>query len=459
MSVGVIVLAAGKGTRMKSDLAKVLHTAAGRTLLEWTFSALADIDVREVCVVVGHQADAVTAACDPAIRTTLQEPQHGTGHAATVGLGGLDGHEGPILIVPGDMPLIRATSLASLVEHHVSEDAAATILSVELDDPTGYGRIIRAGDTVSAIVEERDATDEQRRVTEVNTSVYVFDGPLLAGALDQITPDNDQGEYYLTDVIGVLRADGHVVQAVAVDAEEGIGVNSQAQLAEVGAVLRTRINTALLDDGVWMLDPSRVYVDADVHVEPGARLMPDVYLEGATSIGAMAEVGPGVRLIDTTVGAGATIQHAVAIASTIGDDASVGPFAYLRPGATLLKGSKVGTYVEVKGSEIGEGSKVPHLSYIGDATIGSGSNIGAGTITVNYDGFAKHRTVIGDNVRIGSDTMLVAPVTVGDNAFTGAGSVVTDDVPEGALAVERATQKNVEGYAEKRRRRAEGDDS
>ena len=459
MSVGVIVLAAGKGTRMKSDLAKVLHTAAGRTLLEWTFSALADVDVREVCVVVGHQADAVAAACDPTIHTALQEPQHGTGHAATVGLTGLDSHEGPVLIVPGDMPLIRSASLASLVDHHVSEGAAATVLSVDLDDPTGYGRIIRVGDAVSEIVEERDATDEQRRVTEVNTSVYVFDGSLLAAALDRITPDNDQGEYYLTDVIGLLRADGHVVQAVTVDAEEGIGVNSHAQLAEAAAVLRTRINAALLDDGVWMLDPSRVYIDADVQVETGARLMPDVYLEGATSVGALAEVGPGVRLIDTSVGPGARVQHAVAMSSTIGPDALVGPYAYLRPGATLLKGSKVGTYVEVKGSEIGEGSKVPHLSYIGDTTIGRGSNIGAGTITVNYDGFAKHRTVIGDNVRIGSDTMLVAPVTIGDNAFTGAGSVVTNDVPEGALAVERTTQKNVEGYAEKRRRRAEGDDS
>jgi bifunctional UDP-N-acetylglucosamine pyrophosphorylase/glucosamine-1-phosphate N-acetyltransferase len=459
MSVGVIVLAAGKGTRMKSDLAKVLHTAAGRTLLEWTFSALVDIDVREVCVVVGHQADAVAAACGPTVRTALQEPQHGTGHAASVGLAALAGHEGPILIVPGDMPLIRSTSLASLVERHVDEGAAATVLSVDLADPTGYGRIIRDGDSVFAIVEERDATDEQRRVSEVNTSVYVFDGSLLAGALDKITPDNDQGEYYLTDVIGVLRADGHVVQAVVFDAEEGVGVNSQAQLAEVAAVLRARINATLLDDGVWMLDPSRVYIDADVQVEPGARLMPDVYLEGTTSVGAMAEVGPGVRLIDTNVGAGARVQHAVAVSSTIGPDALVGPYAYLRPGATLLKGSKVGTYVEVKGSEIGEGSKVPHLSYIGDTTIGRGSNIGAGTITVNYDGFAKHRTVIGDNVRIGSDTMLVAPVTIGDNAFTGAGSVVTNDVPEGALAVERTTQKNVEGYAEKRRRRAEGDDS
>ena len=241
MSVGVIVLAAGKGTRMKSDLAKVLHTAAGRTLLEWTFSALADVDVREVCVVVGHQADAVAAACDPTIHTALQEPQHGTGHAATVGLTGLDSHEGPVLIVPGDMPLIRSASLASLVDHHVSEGAAATVLSVDLDDPTGYGRIIRVGDAVSEIVEERDATDEQRRVTEVNTSVYVFDGSLLAAALDRITPDNDQGEYYLTDTIAMLRAKGERVGGyLTEDAIEVSGINNPDQLAALDTIWRSR---------------------------------------------------------------------------------------------------------------------------------------------------------------------------------------------------------------------------
>ncbi len=458
MSIRVIVLAAGKGTRMRTGEAKVLHEAAGRTLLGWAFHELTEVDVVETSVVVGHEADRVAAACPQHVRTVLQQPQHGTGHAASVGLTGLTAADGPILVLPGDMPLIRPESIASLVEVHERQGAAATILTVELEDPTGYGRIVRRDGSVEAIVEERDATDEQRSISEVNTSVYVFDGPLLAGALERITADNDQGEYYLTDVIGILVADGHQVAGLAVPAEEGAGVNSHRQLAEVAAVLRGRINDDLLEAGVWMLDPSRVYLDADVVVEPGAKVHPDTYVEGASHIAAGAEVGPGVRLVDTSVASGARVQHAVCLSASIGPDASVGPFAYLRPGAVIAAGAKVGTYVEIKGSTVGEGSKVPHLSYIGDTTIGRNSNIGAGTITVNYDGYDKHRTEIGDNVRIGSDTMLVAPVRVGDDAFTGAGSVVTTDVPDGALAVERNAQKNVPGYAEKRRRRAEKGD-
>ncbi len=458
MSVRVIVLAAGKGTRMKTDMAKVLHEAAGRTLLQWAMSELEALDVVETAVVVGHQAEEVAKRCPEGVAVVVQEPQHGTGHAASVGLTGLSAIDGPVLVLPGDMPLIRSSSLAALVAAHEDAGAASSILSVHLDDPSGYGRVVRRDGAVVAIVEERDATPEQKRIAEINTSVYVFDGPLLADAVGRIGTDNDQGEYYLTDVIEVLVADGHRVIAVSVDAEEGTGVNSQRQLADVARVLRRRINDRLLDSGVWMLDPERTYVDATAIVEPGARLHPETHLVGDTSIAAGAEVGPNVHLTDTSVASGARVQQAVAISATIGQDAQVGPFAYLRPGATLGRGAKVGTYVEVKGSVIGDGSKVPHLSYIGDATIGTETNIGAGTITVNYDGYAKHRTVIGDNVRIGSDTMLVAPVTVGDNAFTGAGSVVTADVPPGALAVERSPQKNVEGYAEKRRRRAEGDE-
>lgn len=454
MSIRVVILAAGKGTRMKTGEAKVLHRAAGRTLLEWAFHELSLVDVAETAVVVGHRAEAVAASCPEGVATAVQEPQHGTGHAASVGVAALASTEGPILVLPGDMPLLRPESIRSLVEAHESSGAAATVLSVVLEDPVGYGRIVRGGGRVQAIVEERDATDEQRRITEVNTSVYVFDGATLVDALERITPDNDQGEYYLTDVIGILASDGAAVGAVTIEAEEGIGVNTHGQLARVAAVLRERINAGLLESGVWMLDPSRVYVEAGVVVEPGARLFPDTYLEGTTSVAAGAEVGPGVRLVDTSVAEGARVQHAVCLSAAIGEAASVGPFAYLRPGAVVGPGAKVGTYVEVKGSTIGPRSKVPHLSYIGDATIGSDTNIGAGTITVNYDGYEKHRTVIGDNVRIGSDTMLVAPVTVGNDAFTGAGSVVTQDVPDGALAVERSPQKNVDGYAEKRRRRA-----
>ena len=459
MSIRVVLLAAGKGTRMKADEAKVLHRAAGRTLLDWSLEALSAVDVTETSVVVGHRAEAVAEACPEGVTAVVQDPQHGTGHAASVGLSGLSSTDGVILVLPGDMPLIRPDSIRRLIDAHRESGAAATIMSVSLPDPTGYGRIVRSDGRVVAVVEERDATPAVRTINEVNTSVYVFDGPALVDALARITPDNDQGEYYLTDVIGILADAGGRVDAMSVPAEEGIGVNTQGQLAEVAAVLRSRINAELLEAGVWMLDPSRVYIDAGVEVQPGARLLADVYLEGATTVAADATVGPGVRMIDTRVGPGAEVQNAVCVSAHIEEGARVGPFAYLRPGAVVGRGAKVGSYVEVKASSIGEGSKVPHLSYIGDATIGRGTNIGAGTITVNYDGYDKHKTVIGDNVRIGSDTMLVAPVTVGNDAFTGAGSVVTQDVPDGALAVERTTQKNVDGYAEKRRQRATKGDS
>jgi bifunctional UDP-N-acetylglucosamine pyrophosphorylase/glucosamine-1-phosphate N-acetyltransferase len=458
MSINVIVLAAGQGTRMRNGVAKVLHEAAGRTLLGWALDEIDEFDVGELVIVVGHQADQVAAACPEEASVVLQMPQHGTGHAAKVGLSGFSTTDGTVLVLPGDMPLIRATSLRKVIDEHERSGAAATVMTVIRDDPSGYGRVIRSGGGVVAIVEDRDADDEHLAIHEVNTSVYAFDGAALADALSRIGNENAQGEYYLTDVIEILVRDGRTVSAVVVDVEEGAGVNTQAELAAVAKVLRSRITSRLLDAGVWMLDPDRVYVDATATVEPGARLYPDTYLRGATSIADGAEIGPNVVLTDTEVAAHAMVIQAVAVSATIGEDAKVGPFAYLRPGAVLHRGSKVGTYVEVKASQIGEGSKVPHLSYIGDTSIGADTNIGAGTVTVNYDGFAKHRTEIGDRVRIGADTMLVAPVSVGDDAFTGAGSVITSDVPSGALAVERAPQKNVEGYAEKRRRRREGDE-
>jgi len=359
------------------------------------------------------------------------------------------------VVLPGDMPLITGEAVSDLLAYHGATRASATIMSVDLDDPTGYGRIIREGDVVSRIVEEGDATDDERSITEVNTSVYVFGAEALAEALDQITIDNAQAEYYLTDVIEILAVRGHRVTAMNVASELGIGVNTHAQLAHVDGVLRRRINDEFLDSGVWMLDPKRVYIDARVTVEPTVKLYPEVYLTGSTTVGAGASIGPNVEARDTVIGTGAIVKQAVMMDAVVGRDARVGPFAYLRPGAVLEDDSKVGTYVEVKGSTVGTGSKVPHLSYIGDTTIGENSNIGAGTITVNYDGYAKHKTTIGDRVRIGSDTMLVAPVTVGDDAVTGAGSVITNDVPDGALGVSRDPQRNVEGYAEKRRNRAE----
>lgn len=454
MSVGAIVLAAGRGTRMRSDKAKVLQVAAGRTLLEWVLEAVSPLDADEVSVVVGFEAEEVTAVLPDGAVAVVQDPQNGTGHAALVGLGGISKTHDTVVVVPGDMPLIRAESLGALVAERQRSEAAATVLTVELENPYGYGRIVRSGGAVTAIVEERDGTQEERMICEVNTSVYAFDGGLLADALARIANDNDQGECYLTDVIGILVRDGHSVSALLTDEEEGFGVNSQAQLAEASAVLRSRINAELLDSGVWMLDPTRVYIDADVTVAPGAKIYPDTYLTGDTTVAAGACVGPSVQAHDSTIGEDATVVNAVLSGAVVGANASVGPFAYLRPGAVLAAGAKAGTYVEIKNSEVGEGSKVPHLSYIGDTTIGKRANIGAGTITVNYDGYDKHRTIIGDRAKIGSDTMLVAPVTIGDDASTGAGSVITEDVPDGALGVERAVQKNIPDYAERRRTRA-----
>jgi bifunctional UDP-N-acetylglucosamine pyrophosphorylase/glucosamine-1-phosphate N-acetyltransferase len=455
MSVEVIVLAAGKGTRMRSETAKVLHEAAGRTLLDWVLDASRSLDPLESTVVIGHQAETVAATLPDAVTSVIQNPQHGTGHAAQVGMGNLTNHTGTIVVIPGDMPLITGQALLELVTHHAETRAVATVMTVDLDDPSGYGRIVRGTTDVQRIVEEHDATPDQKTITEVNTSVYVFDATLLGDALESITPDNSQGEYYLTDVIAYFVNGGHRVSAFSVPSEMGIGVNTHGQLAEVASILRARINAGLLDSGVWMLDPSRVYIDADVVVDPTAKIFPEVYLTGATTVGPGAVVGPNVQADTTQIGQDAVVKQAVMLQAVVGREALVGPFAYLRPGAVLERGAKAGTYVEIKGSTVGAGSKVPHLSYVGDATIGERTNIGAGTITVNYDGYTKHRTAIGDRVRIGSDTMLIAPVNVGDDAVTGAGSVITNDVPEGALGVSRDPQRNVDGYAEKRRKRAE----
>lgn len=455
MSIGVIVLAAGKGTRMRTDTAKVLHTAAGRTLLGWVMEAASSLDPDEIAVVVGYQADEVAQGLPEGAVAVVQEPQNGTGHATQVGLSGFTHSHEIVVVIPGDMPLVRPGSLGRLVAQHTQTNAGATVLTVELEHPDGYGRILRTGEAVIAIVEERDTTREQRTITEVNTSVYAFDGALLADALERIGDDNDQGERYLTDVIGVLVLDGSSVGAVMGDPEEGIGVNSQGQLAEVAGHLRSRINTRLLDSGVWMLDPARVYIDVDVSVAPGTKIYPDTYISGSSVIGAGVSIGPSVQMHDSSIGDGTTVVNAVLCEATVGSNASIGPYAYLRPGAVLKDGAKAGTYVEIKNSEVGARSKVPHLSYIGDATIGEDTNIGAATVTVNYDGFKKQRTRIGDRVKIGSDTMLVAPVTVGDDAFTGAGSVITYDVPEGSLGIERASQRIITGYSEKKRRRAE----
>ena len=456
MTTAAIVLAAGKGTRMRSDLPKVMHLAMGRPLLGWVLRAIEPAAVDQTIVVVGHGGDLVADILPTGAVAVVQPEQRGTADAVAVGLDALDDDIDEILVVPGDMPLLTAATLTSLLDAHRASDAAATVLTAVVDDPTGYGRIVRDGaGAVVAIVEDRDADPETAAIDEINTSVYVFDAAALRDALPRVGNDNDQSEWYLTDVVGILAGDGLPVAAVAAGPMEATGVNTHGQLAAAAAELRRRINDELMATGVAMIDPARTHVEADVIVAPRATLWPGVYLKGDTQVDAGAVVGPDVECTDSHIAADAVVRYAVLEGATVGPRATVGPFAYLRPGAVLEDDAKAGAHVEIKNSVVGPRSKVPHLSYVGDATIGEDTNIGAGTITVNYDGYDKHRTVIGDRVRIGSDTMLVAPVEIGDDAYTGAGSVITTDVAPGALAIERSPQKQIEGYAERRRRRAQ----
>ncbi len=457
MSLGILVLAAGQGTRMKSTTPKALHTAAGRTLLAWILDTTAPLDAAETVVVVGDGAEAVIGELPAVVGHVTQDPQIGTGDAVRVGLDSLPESVTEVLVVPVDMPLLSRETLQAVLDVHRGSTNAVTMLSAVMSDPSGYGRVVRDGEAVAGIVEHADATPEQLAISEVNTSVYAFDRQPVAAALADLDNDNAQGEYYLTDVVGLLTGGGEGVGAVRTDEAEAIGVNSHAQLATAAAELRRRINFRLMEDGVAMVDPDRVYVDAGVTVAGGAQLYPDVYLEGATSVGAGAVVGPNVHASDTKISEGATVRWAVLDRASVGRDAVVGPFTHLRPETELGERTKAGAFVEIKKSVVGTGSKVPHLSYVGDTDIGEGSNIGAGTVTVNYDGFEKHRTKIGDRVRIGSDTMLVAPIEIGDDAFTGAGSVITEDVAPGSLAIERSPQQEIEGYAERRKRRAAED--
>lgn len=455
----LIILAAGEGTRMKSATPKVLHHVAGRSLLGHVVEAASASEPEHLVVVVGHGREQVVehlAEIAPWALTVVQEEQRGTGHAVRVALADLAARgaqvsSGPVVVLTGDTPLLTGATVRHLVEAH--DGLSATVLTAHLDNPQGYGRIVRNSDgAVISIVEHRDATEEQLRITEINSGMYAFDGALLAQALEQLTTDNSQGEEYLTDVIGILRRGSHPVgAAVCPDPTEIMGVNDRVQLAEAGAIMRDRINTAWMRSGVTMADPQSTWIDVDVELAPDVTLAPGTVLRGPTAIARGARVGPGTTLISCEVGEDAEVIHTWAELAVIGDRAHVGPFTYLRPGTQLGADTKAGAYVEIKNSTIGDGSKVPHLSYVGDATIGRGTNIGAATVFVNYDGQDKHHTTVGDHVRIGSDSMLVAPVTIGDGAYTAAGSVITDDVPPGAMGVGRARQRTVAGWVERKR--------
>ncbi len=443
--LSAVILAAGEGTRMRSETPKVLHPLCGRPMLLHVIDALVALPLERIVVVVGHGAERVTKTLQEQVATELpvefveQRVQRGTGDAASValtaGVFDLDA-EDDLLVVPGDAPLLRAETLAALARAHREADAAATVLTAILDPPTGYGRVVRdEKDGVDRIVEQSDATPDELDTHEINTSIYCFRRGLLAPALRRLSPENAQGEYYLTDAVSVLRETGHtVIGVVADDPYETVGVNDREQLADVEAALRRRINQRWMRDGVSMTDPERTYVDATVELEPDVHLLPGTILAGRTVVGSGSVIGPDAQLTDTIVGEKAVVRHTVANEVEIGDEATVGPFAHLRPGTRVAARAHVGTFVEVKNSDIGEGAKVPHLAYIGDAEIGDGANIGAGTITANYDGRDKHRTKVGKDARISSNTVLVAPVEVGDEAYTGAGAVVTHNVPPRAMA-------------------------
>jgi bifunctional UDP-N-acetylglucosamine pyrophosphorylase/glucosamine-1-phosphate N-acetyltransferase len=451
-----VVLAAGEGTRMKSAIPKVLHTLGGRPLLAHAVAAVEACGPEHLCVVVGHGRDQVVAelaAFAPRAVAAVQHEQLGTGHAVECGLQELPELSGAVLVTYGDVPLLAPETLQGMLTEHEAAGAAVTVLTAVVEDPTGYGRIVRdESGAVAAIVEQRDTTAEQAAITEINSGIYAFDAAVLAAALARLETDNDQGELYLTDVLAIARSDGHLVQARAIeDTWQTEGVNDRIQLAELEAEMRRRTNEAWMLAGVTMRDPSTTWIDADVALEPDVVLEPGVSLRGATTVAAGATIGPDTTLVDTAVGAGATVVRSHAVSARIGERALVGPFTYLRPDADLRTGSKAGAFVEIKSSVVGPGSKVPHLSYVGDALIGEQTNIGAATVVVNYDGIAKHRTIVGDHVRVGSDSMLVAPVTIGDGAYTAAGSVITEDVPPGAMAVARGRQRTIEGWTRRRR--------
>jgi len=454
-----IVLAAGEGTRMKSPTPKALHEICGRSMLGHLLLALRGANPARVVVVTGHGREAVEAhlaAIDPDAIPVFQASQDGTGHAVRLALDALEADgplQGSVIVAPGDTPLLSAGSVRALAAHRATTRAAGVVLTARLADPTGYGRVVRdRWGHVKAIVEHADATEAERRITEINSGMYAFDAAKLRAALSHLRSDNAQGEQYLPDVIRIFVKGGDPVGAALIDDwREVAGVNDRAQLAQASALLRDRIVTRFMRDGVTIVDPATTWIDVDVTIGPDAVVLPNTMLLGVTRVGGGARVGPNCSLTDTVVGAGAVVRDATCDRAEIGPEADVGPYTYLRPGTRLKRGAKAGGFVEMKNAVVGEGSKVPHLSYVGDATIGERTNIGAATIFVNYDGVDKHHSVVGDDVRIGSDNMIVAPVRVGDGAASGAGTVIRQDVPPGALAVSMGPQRNIEGWTEKRR--------
>ena len=455
----VIVLAAGGGTRMRSKTMKVLHEVGGRSMVGHVLAAVGELSPHRVVAVVGVQREQVGShiqALLPDAVLAVQETQEGTGHAVRVAIEAAGIRSGTVLVATADTPLLRGESLRAFVAEHEAAQRAVSILSGQVPDPSGYGRVVRddEGDVV-AIVEEKDATREQREINEINSGILAFDAEFLVSALPRLGNDNAKGEYYLTDTVQLAQDDGLTVGAYPIeDVDETEGANDRAQLAELGRRLNQRIVTGWMKDGVTIMDPATTWIDADVVLAADVTILPGTQLLGATVVAEDAVIGPDTTLKDCEIGEGARVFRTHGELAVIGARATVGPFSYLRPGTRLGAGGKIGAFVETKNAEIGEGSKVPHLSYVGDATIGSGSNIGAGTIFANYDGTRKHHTTVGDGAKTGSNNTFVAPVTIGDGAMTGGGTVVRRNVPPGALAVSGGPQRNLEGHAARRQEAA-----
>jgi bifunctional UDP-N-acetylglucosamine pyrophosphorylase/glucosamine-1-phosphate N-acetyltransferase len=455
-------MAAGEGTRMRSSTPKMLHPVCGRPMVAWPILAAREAGAGRVAAIVSPGRD-ISVGLPDGVETVEQPQPDGTGGAIRAALPLIEESE-TVLVLSGDHPLISAEIVSRFLAAHESSDAAATLMTIELDDPGSYGRVVRdASGAVERVVEAKaagDADSEQLEIREINAGTYAFDAGSLAAALRALSNDNAQGEYYLPDVFPALREAGHTVLAHAADDfAVTMGVNNRADLAAVETEARRRLLEEHMLAGVTVVDPASTWIDAGVEIAADARIEPGTTLRGDTKVAADAVVGPLSTLIDCSVGAGSQVLHSYLVECDVRAGCSVGPFAYLRPGAVLEDGAKAGTFVEIKNSQVGEGTKVPHLAYVGDADIGPGSNLGAGTITANYDGFRKHRTVIGRDVRIGVDTMLIAPVEVGDSAYTGAGAVIKDDVPDGALAVSENAQRNIDGYAARKAAEMREDDN
>jgi bifunctional UDP-N-acetylglucosamine pyrophosphorylase / glucosamine-1-phosphate N-acetyltransferase len=455
--IHVVILAAGKGTRMRSSLPKVLHRAAGRSLIEHVMRAADAVAPATTVVVVGHQAADVKASLTPrpGLRFAIQEPQLGTGHALLQAQRELAGATGTLLLLSGDVPLLRAQTLTEVVRTHRERAAAATVLTAHVDRPDGYGRIVRREGRIAAIVEHKDASPDERRIAEINSGIYAFDlGPLFE-ALAEIGSSNAQGEYYLPDLVRIYRSRGLTVETVTVeDSREILGVNSRRELADVALMINNQRNEVLMESGVTLVDPATVYVGPEVTVGRDTIIHPGVQLEGRTRIGSSCEIHSGVRIIDSTLEDGVVVNNfCLIIESSVARGARVGPFAHIRPQSAIGEDAHVGNFVELKKTSLGRGSKANHLTYLGDATIGERVNVGAGTITCNYDGTAKHPTIIEDGAFIGSDSQLVAPVRVGKGAYVAAGSSITEDVPAGSLAIARGKQVNKEGWVENRKKK------